>query len=66
MASITYDSELMTNYVAALPVPPSTRYVTCLDPVSCRPMVFAISRDGKLQCLKVRLLRSQIVSYSDL
>lgn len=53
MASIAYDSELMTNYIAALAVPPSTRYVTCLDPTSRRPMVFSISSDGRLLAIKV-------------
>lgn len=54
MSSIKYDSELMTNYVSALPVPPSSHYVTCIDPSSRRPMVFTISLDAKLLAVKVR------------
>ena len=55
MASIHIDSELMTNYVSALPVPAGSHFVTCLDPISRRPMVFGISNDPtpKLQVVKV-------------
>ena len=45
MASLRVDSELMTNYVSALPVKAGSKFVTCLDPISRRPMVFGISTD---------------------
>ena len=55
MASVKIDSELMTNYLAAQPVPAGSRFVTCLDPQSRRPMVFGISNDPvpKLNVVKV-------------
>lgn len=55
MASVKIDSELMTNYLAAQPVPAGSSFVTCLDPQSRRPMVFGISNDPvpKLNVVKV-------------
>lgn len=60
MASIVYDSELMTNYLAAVPVPAGSQFFTVLDPVTSRPIVFALSNDAvpRLQATKVCLAGS--------
>ncbi|KAH8802584.1 hypothetical protein F5884DRAFT_683783 [Xylogone sp. PMI_703] len=54
MATLHFDSELMTSYFSAVPVPPSSHLVNCLDPISRRPMIFALSSDAtpKLQVIK--------------
>jgi len=57
MGSVVYDSELMTNYVAGVPVPGGSHFATCLDPVSRKVVVFALSNDEtpKLQMIKVSM-----------
>lgn len=44
MASVTADSEFMTNYVAASSVPAGTHFVTLLDEHN-HPMVVSLSND---------------------
>lgn len=44
MASITADSELMTNYIAAVPVPAGAKFNTVLDE-NRRVMVISLSND---------------------
>ena len=53
MGSLRIDSELMTNYLSAVPVPAGSHFVTVLDERR-QPMVFALSNDEvpKLQCCK--------------
>ena len=56
MGSIHWDSELMSNYVAAVPVPAGSHFVTCIEPATKAPVVFAVSNDAKplMQMIKVR------------
>lgn len=53
MATISADSELMTNYVAALPVPAGSKFSAVLDE-NRRAMVLSLSNDAipKLQFSK--------------
>lgn len=44
MATLTFDSELMTHHLAAMPVPPSSRFVTIIDDKKA-PMTFSIGND---------------------
>jgi hypothetical protein len=57
MAQIQYDSELMTNYVSAVPAPAGSQFFTILDPVTSRPIVFALSNENppRLQATKAGL-----------
>lgn len=65
MAQIQYDSELMTNYVSAVPVPGGSQFFTVLDPVTSRPIVFALSNDNpsRLQATKAGLNLSRFVTW---
>ncbi|KAJ5175562.1 uncharacterized protein N7482_001439 [Penicillium canariense] len=55
MATLQWDSELMTNYVSAVAVPAASHMVTCVDPHTLQPMIFALSNDEipKLQVIGV-------------
>lgn len=45
MASIRYDTELMMNHIAAVPVPAGSKFVAVLDPDSRRPAVISLSNN---------------------
>lgn len=51
MASLSYDSELMTQQVAAIAVPNSSRFVTVKDEIG-NPMVFSLGTDQKIYLVK--------------
>jgi hypothetical protein len=55
MASISYDFELMTNYVEAVNVPAASHMSMCLHGSSQQPVVFALSDHEvpKLQAIYV-------------
>ncbi|KAF7502179.1 hypothetical protein GJ744_006768 [Endocarpon pusillum] len=52
MASVRIDSELMTNYVSAVPVPAGGHHVTVLDEKRM-PMVFSLSNDKESPQLRI-------------
>lgn len=47
MASIKYDTELMVNHIAAVPVAAKSSMVTLLDDRTRRPAVLGISNEPK-------------------
>ncbi|KAF7870614.1 hypothetical protein EAF04_004358 [Stromatinia cepivora] len=54
MASIATDSELMTNFIAAVPVPAGSHFDTVLDE-NRRPLVFCLNQEAvpKLQIIRI-------------
>lgn len=60
MATISYDTELMLNQIAARAVAAGTSFVTVLEPTSRRPAVISISNSTppQLELIKVRRLLS--------
>lgn len=46
MATITFDTELMVNQIAATPAVAGVAFTTVLDPKTRRPAVISISNDG--------------------
>ncbi|KAH0372867.1 hypothetical protein KCU65_g919, partial [Aureobasidium melanogenum] len=52
MASLTVDSELMTNYISAVPVPAGSHHVAVLDEKRM-PLLFTLSNDRPLPRLQV-------------
>ncbi|KAL2679041.1 hypothetical protein Neosp_009797 [[Neocosmospora] mangrovei] len=55
MASIKWDSELMTNYAEAINVPSGRKFRACVDDLTKHPAVFALSNHEvpKLQLIRV-------------
>ncbi|KAF1948932.1 hypothetical protein CC80DRAFT_582168 [Byssothecium circinans] len=51
MATVTFDSELMQHYVAAVSVPDSSRFMTVTDS-SKAPMTFSVGNDKTLYLIK--------------
>ncbi|KAJ5628177.1 hypothetical protein N7490_010405 [Penicillium lividum] len=53
MATIQHKSELMTNNLSVVTVPPASHIATCWDPQTSQPIVFALSNDKhpKLQMI---------------
>ncbi|KAL2414163.1 hypothetical protein ABEF95_004464 [Exophiala dermatitidis] len=46
MASITFDTELMANHIAATPAKPGSAFTTVLEPKSRRPAVISLSNEN--------------------
>ncbi|KAK1774877.1 hypothetical protein QBC45DRAFT_489404 [Copromyces sp. CBS 386.78] len=63
MASLSIDSELMTNYVSAVPIPAGSHHVAVLDEKRM-PMVFGLSSDSDSPQLQV--LRRDVQGRSQL
>ena len=59
MASLTWDSELMTNYVPAIAVPSATHMAAGFDGQTQYPYLIALSNHEvpKLQIIRVSLSR---------
>ena len=55
MATLQWDSELMTNYTEAVNVPAGKKLRTCVDELSKQPAVFCLSNHEipKLQIIRV-------------
>ncbi|KAK3337258.1 hypothetical protein B0T19DRAFT_396897 [Cercophora scortea] len=51
MATLTFDSELMTHHLAATPVPPSSHLVTVIDDKKA-PMTFSVGNDKVLYLIR--------------
>ncbi|KAF5655281.1 hypothetical protein F25303_689 [Fusarium sp. NRRL 25303] len=63
MATISIDSELMTNYVSTVPVPAGSHHVTVLDQKRM-PMVFCLSNDRPSP--RLQILRRDAEGHSQL
>lgn len=60
MASITFDTELMVNHIAATPAKPGSAFTTVLEPKSRRPAVISLSNENPpvLELIKVLVVHS--------
>ncbi|RBR22926.1 uncharacterized protein FIESC28_04224 [Fusarium coffeatum] len=63
MATVTIDSELMTNYVSTVPIPSGSHHVTVLDE-NRMPMVFCLSND--ISAPRLQILRRDTQGHSQL
>lgn len=56
MATVSADSELMTNYASAAAVPPSSNFVALVDDEN-RPMIFCLSDATDKALPKIQLIK---------